>query len=177
MPHAVASEVDPPSNAPGTRAPLELPPAPTPCLWQGCPLLLWHVGPHLSRNTPVASRIESRDGGRLVYWHVKDADRKGFIGATMRGRHAEVAPRRWIRLFGTVDGQAIDRAFAIGDEAAYDGYNLTYTGVITNIGNQTVTIRDGRTVKRLSICSFHVWNWNFDAARVRAENLDTLQRL
>lgn len=152
-------------------------PAPLPCLWQGCPLLLFHVGPHLSANAEVDTRIEKLEGGRVVYWHVKDADRKGSIGRTMRGRHAEIALRRWIRLFGAVDGKAIDRAFAIGEEAAYDGYNLTYTGTITAIGTKTVTIRDERTIKRLSIYSFHVWNWNFDAARVRAENLDTMQRI
>lgn len=158
-----------------TRFYFSIPPAPTPCLWKDCPLLLWHLGPHLPMNAPVAPRIEARDGGRLVYWHVKDADRKGFIGRTLRGRHAEVAPSRWIRLFGAVDGRAIDRSFTIGAEAAHSGDNLTYIGVITNIGPKTITVRDDAgTVKRLSIYSFHVLNWNFDAARVRSENLDTI---
>lgn len=154
----------------------DLPPAPTPCLWNGCPLLLWHIGPHLPRNAVVEPRIEVREE-RHIYWHVKDADRKGFTGRTARGRHAEVAPGRWIRLFGAVDDRAIDRLFTIGEEAAHSGYNLTHTGVIAAIRPKMVIIHDDRTVKRLSIYSFHIWNWNFDAAKVRAENFETLQRL
>ncbi len=151
--------------------------APTPCLWNGCPRLLWHLGPHLHRNAQVDPRIELREGGRILYWNVKDNDRKGFTGSVARGQHAEVAPGAWVRLFGANGGTAFVGLFGIGDEAAYGGYNLTYTGTITAIGPKTITVRDGRTVKRLSIYDFLAWNRSFDAKRTRAENLATMQRI
>jgi hypothetical protein len=157
----------------------DLQPAPAPCLWDGCPLLLWHTGPHLPANTNVGiePRVEKREGGRIVYWNVKDNDRKGYCGRIAHGQHAELAPRQWIRLFGIDNRVAFDRVFRPGDEVAYSGYNLTYTGNIVGIGHKTISVRDERVTKRLSIYDFLFWNRKFDAARVRAANLEVLERI
>lgn len=106
--------------------------------------MLWHLGPHQPPNGVSGSepRFEAREGGRLRYWNVKDNDRKGHVGRVARGQHAEVLPRSWVRLFGIDDGKAFDRVFSVGDEAAYGGYNLTYTGQIVAIGLKTVTLND-----------------------------------
>lgn len=153
-------------------------PAPPPCLFGGCLLLLWHRGEHAcSDNDPrYAPRVEVRDTGRIVYWHVKDKDRKGQAGRVAHGQHAEVAPRRWIRVFGVDAGMAFDRVFAMGDEAAYSCFNLTYTGRIEAIGNRTVTVRDDRAY-RLSIFDFVFWNRRFDAKATLARNQATMARL
>ncbi len=153
-------------------------PAPAPCLFGGCLLLLWHLGDHScsASDGRCAPRVEVRDTGRVVFWNVKDKDRKGHVGRVAHGQHAEVAPRRWIRLFGVDGGAAFDRVFALGDEAAYSGYNLTYTGRIEAIGNSTVTVRDDGA-RRLSIFDFLVWNRRFDAAKTRADNREVMQRI
>lgn len=167
-------------NAPAPVAgeAIQLLPAPTPCLFGGCLLLLWHLGEHACSldDERYAPRIEMRDTGRIVYWHVKDKDRKGHVGRIAHGQHAEVAPRRWIRVFGVDAGVAVDRVFKIGEEVAYSGYNLTYTGQIEAIGNSTVTVRDGR-IKRLSIFDFVFWNHRFDAAATHARNREVMARI
>lgn len=33
---------------------------PVPCLWKGCPLHLWHLGPHLPALLAPAPRVERR---------------------------------------------------------------------------------------------------------------------
>jgi hypothetical protein len=146
-------------------------PAPAACLVDGCPLLAMHLGPHAPAkgDERTAPRIALRDTGRIVYWNVQDRARKGRAGDVLCGQHAEVAPLLWLRLFGCYDGKAFERVFVLGDEAAYSGYNLTYTGEIIAIGNKTVTIRDGAT-RRLGLYDFMVWNRNFDAGRVRERN-------
>lgn len=149
--------------------------APIPCLWNDCPLLLWHVGDHAAANA-LEPRIEECEG-RFVYWNVKDADRKGHLGRVARGQHAEVRPRKWIRLFGAENGVAFERMFALGAEAAYGGYNLTYTGNVVSIGQKTVTVRDESVTSRLSIFDFLFWNRRFDAQRVRECNRRTLATL
>lgn len=155
-------------SAPPAR-PLD--PAPTPCLVDGCPLLFWHLGPHAPArgDERTAPRVAIRDTGRIVYWNVQDRTRKGRPGDVLCGQHVELAPGRWIRLFGSYQRQAFETVFALGDEAAHSGYNLTYTGVITAIGNKTVSIRDGAT-RRLGLYDFLIWNRGFDAARVREHN-------
>jgi hypothetical protein len=157
----------------------DLLPAPTPCLWGGCPLMLWHLGPHQPPNGVCGTepRVEAREGGRLRYWNVKDNDRKAHVGRVARGQHAEVLPRSWIRLFGIDDGKAFDRVFSVGDEAAYGGYNLTHTGQIVAIGLKTVSVRDEREAKRLSIYDFLFWNRRFDAQRTRAANIEVMHRI
>jgi hypothetical protein len=146
-------------------------PAPTPCLFKGCRLLFWHLGEHAcsNRDERYAHRIELRDTGRVVHWNVKAKDTKRSVGRVEPGLHAEIAPRRWIRIFGVCDDAAFDRVFWVGDEAAYDGYNLTYIGRIEAIGSSTVTIRSGH-VRRISICDFVFWNKRHDVATVRAGN-------
>ena len=148
-----------------------LDPAPTPCLVDGCPLLFLHVGPHAPPrgDERTAPRVALRDTGRIVYWNVQDRSRKGRAGDVLCGQHVEVAPSRWIRLFGSFQREAFETVFAVGDEAAHSGYNLTYTGVITAIGNKTVSIRNGAT-HRLGLYDFLIWNRRFDAARVREQN-------
>jgi hypothetical protein len=113
----------------------------------------------------------------LVYRNVKDADRKGHSGRVRHGQHAEVAPGHWIRVFGTENGSAFDRVFTIGDEAAYSGYCLTYTGTIISIAPKTVTVRDEHECKRLSIHDFLFWNRRFDAERTKAANREVFERI
>jgi hypothetical protein len=152
--------------------------APAPCLFGGCPLLLWHLGEHASSGSDprCAPRVEVRGTGRIVYWNVKDKDRKGHAGRVAPGQHAEVAPRRWVRVFGIDAGMAFDRVFATGDEAAYSGFNLTYTGRIEAIGNSTVTVRDDRS-HRLSIFDFVFWNRRFNAQSALVRNRAILAQL
>lgn len=141
--------------------------------------MLWHVGAHQCADAVDGSepRIEALEDGRVRYSNVKDNDRKGHSGRVARGQHAEVAPRRRIRLFGLDDGRAFDRVFAIGDEAAYSGYNLTYTGQIVAIGAKTVTVRDEHETRRLSIYDFLFWNRRFDAERTLETNRQVLERI
>lgn len=59
--------------------------------------------------------------------------------------------------------------FKVGDEAAYGGMNLTYTGTIVAIGPKTVTIEEpysSHRKHRLTFDYFHFYNWDFDAAEV-----------
>lgn len=168
-----------PANDTGAARQSGMRPAPIACHWGGCTLMLWHVGPHLAAKTvdTTEPRIEELGGGRVRYSNVKDNDRKGHVGRIARGQHAEIAPRRSVRLFGIADGRAFDRVFCIGDEAAYSGYNLTYTGQIVAIGVKTVTVRDDRETKRLSVYDFLFWNRRFDAERTRAANGRVLDRI
>lgn len=67
-------------------------------------------------------------------------------------------------------GRSYDRSFAIGDVARYGGMNLDYTGVITSITAKTVTIKDEKIVKRLSIAEFARKNRFFSVAESTARN-------
>jgi hypothetical protein len=160
------------SNA--TASAEEIPPAPTPCLWNGCRLLLWHLGDHAraSRDERYTHRLELREAGRVVHWNVKAKDTRREIGRIEPGQHAEIAPGRWIRVFGVCDEVAVDRVFWLGDEAAYDGFNLTYIGRIEAIGTSTITVRNG-SARRLSIYDFVFWNKRFDVSTIRANNRAT----
>ena len=65
--------------------------------------------------------------------------------------------------------------FKVGDTATYDSYNLVYTGVISKITDKAVTIiAYGKTVHRLSLDQFAWRNFDFNAAKVAAENSDTM---
>lgn len=65
--------------------------------------------------------------------------------------------------------------FMIGDEAEFDSYNLRYTGKIISITEKTVTIEEWDKVRhRLRLGDFCFRNWDFDAAKVAAENHETL---
>lgn len=72
------------------------------------------------------------------------------------------------------------KTFEVGDEAEYDSYNLRYTGTISKITEKCVSIVKykghqymEKTV-RLDLSSFCWRNWDFDAARVAAENHETM---
>lgn len=149
----------PPSRSVPAQHRPALPPAPTPCLWQGCPLLLWHLGGHASRTEPdprCEPRIENRDDGRVLHWNV--GDELGGLRRSARGQHAEVAPGARIRLFGAAEGHAYDCVFAIGDAVARSLRAPTLRGVITAIGATSIAIHDGSAVHRLSFYDFHRLN-------------------
>lgn len=97
--------------------------------------------------------------------------------------NADVAPRRFVVIFGQSGRRATDeegkfsRRFVSGDRAVCGSYNLIYTGIIEVIGEKTITIRedlDGAR-KRLSILDFIRRNWNFDAAKIDAENAEVFK--
>lgn len=72
-------------------------------------------------------------------------------------------------------GQSYDRTFCVGETALYGGMNLDYTGTIVSITAKSVTIQDGKTVKRLTIADFARKNRFFSAeasAKRNAEWLD-----
>jgi len=130
-----------------------LPPPPTPCLWQGCPLLLWHLDGHASPTQPdprCEPRIETRDGGRIIHWNV--ADELDGVRRSARGQHVEVAPGAWIRLFGVHEGRGYELTFAIGDAVARGHH--TASGVIVAIDATSITLCDGTATQRLSLYEF-----------------------
>lgn len=104
---------------------------------------------------------------------------------TRNDYHAEIIPGKSIRLFGTfrnhVNGpQEFDLTFVIGDEAEYNSYNLTYTGEIVSIGAKTVTIKhypNRETKSRLDFYDFAYRNWDFDSAKIAAENSETMMHI
>lgn len=76
--------------------------------------------------------------------------------------NAEIIKGESIRIFG-VDGnrflpQSIDRTYEIGDRAAYDSFNLIYTGKIISITEKTVTIEADGGGKRLRLANFFSMN-------------------
>lgn len=103
-----------------------------------------------------------------------DATRPGTVEV---GQHVDIIKGQSIRLFG-VDSNyrqgptPYERTFKVGDVAAYDSYNLIYTGTITAIGAKTVTIDAGRggSLKRLSTYKFNFFNKHFDLDRINAHN-------
>lgn len=77
-------------------------------------------------------------------------------------------------------GDELCNTFAIGDEAEYDSYNLSYTGEITQITDNRVTIvaykgTGCEKTKRLDLYTFCWRNYKFDAAETAAKNFDTMQ--
>lgn len=112
--------------------------------------------------------------------------------------YAEVVKNQSIRLFGTTTkseyapnyaktgfdrtdkSMHYTRSFAVGDVATYDSYNLIYTGIITAIGDKTVTIierhhsqdgasHDGKK-HMLKLAVFGWRNRDFDAAKASEHN-------
>ena len=89
--------------------------------------------------------------------------------------NAEIVPGKSIRIFGQYGNccngpQGFDMTFNVGDPAEYGSYNLTYVGKITAIGMKTVTIADGRKVKRLDLNTFCWRNWDFDLEAIAKKN-------
>lgn len=100
----------------------------------------------------------------------------------MNTYNADVDPQKSIRLYGTfrnhVKGpQVFDRTFSIGDWAEYDSYNISYNGIITAIGKNTVTIQPEHNChksKRLDLYTFSWRNWNFNLEKSRRDNTNYL---
>lgn len=89
----------------------------------------------------------------------------------------EITPNKCISIFK--NGQLCN-TFAMGDEAEYDSYNLSYTGQITGISPRQITIvaykgTGCEKVKKLDIYAFCWRNYNFDAAETAAKNFETMQ--
>jgi hypothetical protein len=87
---------------------------------------------------------------------------------------------RTIRIFGTMTNhckgpQAFDKTFAVGDQAEYDSFNLRYVGTIVRIAAKTITVKhyaNSSTVTQLDVYTFIDRNWDFDAAKIEAENAE-----
>jgi len=136
---------------------------------------------------------------KITVWEIRSPDRKSFgrlyPGEVVPNHHAEIVVGVSIRLFGMTrpnaryvrdangnrvldtEGTVYRRDFKIGDEAVYGSYNLVYTGLITAIGEKTVTITEtgrGGQVHRLSLHEFDWRNCDFDAAETARRNADTM---
>lgn len=97
------------------------------------------------------------------------------FGRTEIGLCAIVSPSDSVVVYGVnhnhVRGpQLIDRTFALGDVCTYGGRNIDYLGKIVSIGEKTVSVRDGSTIRRLSIGEFARMNMDFDQAKAEARN-------
>jgi hypothetical protein len=91
------------------------------------------------------------------------------------GLCALVSPGDSVVVYGVnhnhVNGpQLVDVSFAMGDVATYGGRNIDYTGTIVSIGEKTVALRDGSTVRRLTIGEFARLNKDFSVAKSEAHN-------
>ena len=99
--------------------------------------------------------------------------------------NAAILPGRYIHIFGVmtnhVDGpQHFDRTFKVGDAVEHGSYNLRYTGKITAIGKQTVTIERsdiGSNATRMHLYEFIDRNWDFDAVKIAKDNAIEMQCL
>lgn len=74
--------------------------------------------------------------------------------------NAVVHPKVKIVLSGRRPEGPFVETFAIGDSAAYCGYNFTYFGTVVSVGPQTITIDTGcgGRKRRLKIRDFCFWN-------------------
>lgn len=111
--------------------------------------------------------------------------------------YAEVVKGKSIRLFGTMQKSApvagdmfathmvhYSRAFVVGDIATYDSFNLVYTGIITAIGDKTVTITERQYAqdgtyedKKKHMLKLQVFGWRnreFDAVKTAEHNSNEL---
>ncbi len=107
--------------------------------------------------------------------NIKDKDWTRFgvkhEGETKEGQHADIVARKSIRLFGVETNRAkgpidYDHTFKIGDTAVHGSYNLTYTDVITAIGEKTISIHG----KRMSIYNFNSYNNTMDLEDIARRN-------
>lgn len=102
---------------------------------------------------------------------------------TTRQYNVEIEINTSVRLYGFISqydsGKKcmvhahFDLTFKIDDRAEYDAYNFSYTGEIIAIGERTITIRDDKTTRRLSLYEFAWRNCDFDAARIAQRNAET----
>ena len=95
--------------------------------------------------------------------------------------YAEVIPGVSIRLFGIHNREAYDRTFRIGDEVAYDSFNMTYTGAIKSIGatGSVAVIKDrGRPqTARLDLETFNWRNRQLDLVAIDERNRDVMMSI
>lgn len=96
--------------------------------------------------------------------------------------NCSIEPRKAITISGIyknrIDGPiAFNKTFKVGDVAVYGSYNLIYTGIITAIGEKTVTIqhyKNSTDKSRLNLYRFSWRNWDFDHDRIEAYNVESL---
>lgn len=96
---------------------------------------------------------------------------------TQNTYNADIEPGESIRIYGLYANRiggpvAFDKTFKVGDWAEYDSYNLIYCGIITAIGEKTVTILGeyGRKATRLDLHSFCRRNWDFNLEEIARRN-------
>lgn len=136
----------------------------------------------VSKHKPA--KAQPKIGPDLIKWdEIRSKDRvfrgRKHEGEVLRGAHAEIAPGKSIRIFGTEHNHRLsplsyDLTFKVGDEAVYGGRNIKYLGKITKIGPQTVTIADDHNVRQLDLYTFITRNWNYNAERIAKRNLEWL---
>lgn len=103
-------------------------------------------------------------------------------GEVLAGQHVSVTPKASVRLHGVIsnsctrNGESVDTTFAIGDQAIYGGFNLTYFGEIVAIGAKSVSIREnhGGQVHRLDLAAFSRENHGRDFDVIRKRNSEWL---
>lgn len=115
----------------------------------------------------------------------KDRRRGGVVheGSTNPNWNADIEPKKSIRIWGiygygqnVINGRAFDLTFNIGDVAVYGSFNLIYTGTITAITANTVTVKERYSdtkVHRFSLYEFIWKNWDFNAERINQHNNET----
>lgn len=124
-----------------------------------------HIGSAAPANTNSGeASVVTRHGAVLRFENLE------AFGRVEIGLCALVTPKDSVVLYGVnhshvVGPVKIDRSFAIGDACRYGGRNIDSIGVVDAIGEKTVTVRDGKTVKRFSIGDFARLNVNFDLKR------------
>lgn len=112
---------------------------------------------------------------KLRKWHKTN----GTLPTNSQGVYnADVLPGHSIRIHGTMTNhckgpQEFDMIFEVGQKAVYDSFNLKYVGTIVAIGAKTVTIKHYdhcSGVTMLDLYTFCDRNYNFNLARIEAEN-------
>jgi hypothetical protein len=126
----------------------------------------------VAKTEPVRASIQLKD------LRHKDHTRYGvkYGGRVLVGHHADIEPKKWIRLYGHesnhVTPHDYDITFKVGDVAVYGGFNLTYTGTIVGIDEKTVRIREAhdKQMHTLDIATFSNWNRDFDLEKIAKHN-------
>jgi hypothetical protein len=129
-----------------------------------------HIGSAGPANTNSGETPSvARHGSVLRYEHLE------CFGSVEIGLCALVSPKECVVVYGVnhnhVNGpQRVDRTFKIGDACTYGGRNIDYIGTVAAIGEKTVTVRDGSTVRRFTIGEFARLNKDFSLAKSEAHN-------
>ena len=99
---------------------------------------------------------------------------------TTNDYHATVIPGESITIYGIVRNTShgpveYRKTFKVGDVAVYGSFNMTYTGKITAIGKNTVTVDPGKGYSkkhRLDLYFFTLKNWDFDLEKITRRNAE-----